>query len=138
MPAKDLYHDVVVAALVKDNWLVTDDPLTLPFGSRDLLVDLGAERIIAAERGAERIAVEIKSFGSPSEMNDLEKAIGQFVLYGDVPTTVESDRVLFPAIRSETFLTVFQEPIGQMVLNNGRLRLLVFDPATAEVLQWLP
>ncbi|MCP5029653.1 MAG: fatty-acid synthase, partial [Actinomycetia bacterium] len=29
MPAKDLYHDVVKNALVKDGWEITHDPLTL-------------------------------------------------------------------------------------------------------------
>ncbi|MFM2431796.1 MAG: fdxN element excision controlling factor protein [Cyanobacteriota bacterium] len=43
MPAKDLFHDAVKAALVKDGWTVTHDPLTLKVGKKDLFVDLGAE-----------------------------------------------------------------------------------------------
>ncbi|NJM23491.1 MAG: hypothetical protein HC907_35095, partial [Richelia sp. SM1_7_0] len=26
MPAKDFYHDIVVAALIDDGWEITDDP----------------------------------------------------------------------------------------------------------------
>jgi hypothetical protein len=44
MPAKDLYHDAVVEALTADGWTITDDPLYLSSGKRDLWVDLGAER----------------------------------------------------------------------------------------------
>ena len=62
MPAKGFYHDTFVTTLKKDGWTITHDPLTVSVGKTDLLIDLGAERILAAERGGERIAVEIKSF----------------------------------------------------------------------------
>ena len=29
MAAKDIYHDVVKQALIKDGWIITDEPLTL-------------------------------------------------------------------------------------------------------------
>ena len=52
MPAKNLCHDIVIQALVADGWLITDDPLTITYGGKDLFVDIGAERMaIAAERG---------------------------------------------------------------------------------------
>nr|WP_313898253.1 element excision factor XisH family protein [Nodosilinea sp. LEGE 07298] len=65
MPARDLYHDAVRVALEKDGWTITDDPLILTIGLRSVFVDLGAEKLIAAERGTEKIAVEVKSFLSP-------------------------------------------------------------------------
>lgn len=43
MPARDRYHDEVRRALIADGWQVTDDPLRLRWGKRDLFVDLGAE-----------------------------------------------------------------------------------------------
>jgi hypothetical protein len=69
--AKDIYHDTVRIALEKDGWTITDDPLTLWIGKRDLFVDLGAEKLIAAEREGKKIAVEIKSFISKSPIKDL-------------------------------------------------------------------
>ncbi|MEB3342638.1 element excision factor XisH family protein [Okeania sp.] len=48
---------------------------------KNLFVDLGAERLIGAAKGLEKIAIEVKSFRSASEMKDLEQAIGHFVLY---------------------------------------------------------
>ena len=62
MPAKDLYHDTVCTALIKDGWTITHDPLILKIGGRSVFVDLGTQKLIAAERGSEKIAVEIKSF----------------------------------------------------------------------------
>lgn len=34
-------------------------------GGKNLLIDLGAKRLIAAERGVERIGVEVKCFTRP-------------------------------------------------------------------------
>lgn len=66
MPAKDVYHHVVITALEKDGWLITDDPFKLKCGTKDLYIDLGAEKLIAAEKDQQKIAVEIKSFLNPS------------------------------------------------------------------------
>src|SRR3954463_401373 len=71
MSAKDHYHDCVKNALIKDGWVITHDPLRLPWGKKDLYVDLGAEQLLAAEKGEVRIAVEIKSFLGRSEVDDL-------------------------------------------------------------------
>jgi hypothetical protein len=84
MPAKDIYHNVVVQALTKDRWRITDDPLRLQWGSRDLYVDLGAEQLLAAEKDSRKIAVEIKSFISASPVADLETALGRYILYQDM------------------------------------------------------
>ncbi len=62
MPVRDIYHDAVRRALIKDGWTITHDPLRLDWGGTDMYVDLGAERLLAAEKGEQRIAIEIKSF----------------------------------------------------------------------------
>jgi len=78
VPAPDTYHEVVKHALIKEGWTITHDPYTLTFGQRNVFVDLGAERMLAAEKGQEKIAVEIKSFQGASDVRDLEMAIGQY------------------------------------------------------------
>ncbi|MBY0514169.1 MAG: XisH family protein [Gemmataceae bacterium] len=76
-----MYHGSVVAALVADGWTITHDPLSLKVGERDVHIDLGAERpVIGAEKGTTRIAVEVQSFRGPSEVADLEQALGQYTL----------------------------------------------------------
>ena len=44
MPAKDIFHDCVKHALIKDGWIVTDDPLSLKIGKKDLFIDLAARK----------------------------------------------------------------------------------------------
>jgi hypothetical protein len=60
MAAKDIFHDAVKCALEKEGWLITNDPLFVRFGGLDMYIDLGAEKVLAAERNQEKIAVEVK------------------------------------------------------------------------------
>ena len=135
MPVRDRYHDFPKRP-DQDGWTITHDPLRLVWGAKDMYVDLGAEQLLAAEKGARKIAVEIKSFGSLSEMDDLEKAVGQFVLYDDVMQKVQPDRRLYLAVTLDVFEDLFEEPIGKLVRENHRIRLMVFDSATEVIRQW--
>jgi hypothetical protein len=138
MPAKDIYHDTVRNALIKDGWRITHDPLVLKWGSKDLFVDLGVERLLAAAKDTRKIAVEIKSFTGPSDMAELERALGQYVVYHDVLAERDPDRRLYLAIPEETWVELFEEPIGQLLLKNNRAQLIVFDPSQEVLVRWIP
>ncbi|MEW5988825.1 MAG: element excision factor XisH family protein [Chloroflexota bacterium] len=138
MPARDLYHNVARNALVKDGWTITHDPYVLKWGTKDLYVDLGAEHLLAAEKPGQKIAVEVKSFISPSDMEDLKEALGQFILYHDLLALTEPDRTLYLAIRETVFIDLFEEPIGRVLLKNQRVRLLVFDAREEVIVKWIP
>ncbi|PZV01827.1 MAG: fatty-acid synthase [Leptolyngbya sp.] len=138
MPAKDIYHDAVKTALVKDGWTITQDPLSLRIGKKDLFIDLGAEKLLAAEKGLDKIAVEIKRFVGPSEIRDLENALGQFVLYQNVLSLIEPDRTLYLAIREAVYLDLFEEEIGKMLLERNVIKLVSFDPEQEAVTRWIP
>ena len=138
MPARDIYHDVVKKALIKDDWVITHDPLSLKWGKKDMYVDLGAKQLLAAQRAERKIAVEIKSFTGLSEMSDLEKAIGQYVIYHDVISQVEPERELYLAVSEEVASGLFEEPIGELLLRNNRVRLVVFNPDMEVIVKWIP
>lgn len=138
MPAKDIYHNTVKTALIKDGWTITHDPLSLRLGGKDMFVDLGAEKLLAAEKGSQKIAVEVKSFVGASEMQDLENALGQFVLYQNALSILEPDRNLFLAIREAVYIDLFQEKIGKMLLERNVLQILSFDPDQEVITQWIP
>jgi XisH protein len=137
MPAKDTYHDAVRRALVKDGWTITDDPYRLAWGERDFYVDLGAERVVAAEKAGKRIAVEVKSFLSASQMHDLELALGQFLLYRSIMEEQEPDRMLFLAIPHEP-AAILDEPVGRLLIAKHLIQAIVFDPQKEEILRWMP
>ena len=137
MPAKDIYHNTVRTALEKDDWIVTNDPLIIRWGKRDLYVDLGAEKLIAAEKNSQKIAVEVKSFVGKSVIDDLEKGLGQYILYYDLLARTQPERTLYLAIHQEAYVDVFEDPIGQVLLENQRLKLLVFDEFEEVILRWI-
>lgn len=137
MPARDIYHDTVKQALVKDGWTVTHDPYRLSWGKRDLYVDLGLERLLGAEREDRRIAVEVESFRGTSEMHDLGMAVGQFILYEDVLSQVEPERELFLAVRDGVFRETFEDPIGRLLIEKQHVRLVGFDEQAEAILRWI-
>lgn len=138
MPGRDLLHPVVRRALERDGWVVTADPLVLKIGRRNMFIDLGAERIITAERGAERIAVEVKSFLGESDLVDLEAALGQYVLYERVLRQKHPDRTLWLAVPSHAWSGIFREAIGDLLLGDGTLRLIVVNEERQEIERWIP
>jgi hypothetical protein len=138
MPARNIHHDAVIRALQADGWTITHDPLLIPFGDRRLFIDLGAERVtIGAERGSERIAVEIASFVADSPVRDLQEAVGQFVVYRALLAQTEPERTLFLAVSTRVQDSVLSEPLGQLVAADVRLRVLVFDPHQQKVVRWI-
>ncbi len=128
MPAKDTFHDAVKTALIKDGWSITHDPLKLKIGKKDLYVDLGAERLLAAESATEKIAIDTKSFMGHSEMDALEMTVGGYILYQDIIAKSEPDRRLYLAISESGFVDLFEEPAAKLLLENRRLQLIVFKP----------
>lgn len=137
MPAKDIYHDSVTKALEKDNWIITDDPLKLTWGKRDFFVDIGARKLIAAQKGELKIAVEIKSFAGLSQATELEKALGQYILYRNILEEKEPERLLYLAIRRGTFNDIFSEPIGDLVIQKNKIKLLIVDEEKEIIIKWI-
>jgi hypothetical protein len=138
MPARDRLHDAVRNALVRDGWTITHDPLRLTSGRRNLYVDLGAERLLGAEKGTLRIAVEVKAFSGPSDVDALEQAMGQHILYRALLSAQDPSRALFLAVPDDVWNTLFQEPIGETALEHALDRVVCFDPAEERIIQWTP
>jgi hypothetical protein len=136
MPAKDLYHDAVRRALICDGWTITHDPLTLAYGHQDVYVDIGAERLLAAERGNEKIAVEIKTFRGPSTIRELESALGQYIVYETLLGDLDPERKLFLAVPVDVLNTALSEPIARRVIERMRISLIAFDVEREVIVQW--
>lgn len=136
--AKDLFHDVVKAALIKAGWQITDDPLFLKVGGVDFFIDLGAEKLLAAERDGKKIAVEIKSFINTSSIADFHLAIGQFINYRTALKLKDPDRKLFLAIPDNAYDIFFQKEFPRLIIQEYQLELFVYDIENEVILQWLP
>lgn len=134
---KDIFHNAVRCGLEKDQWHISHDPLELEWEEVKVKIDLAAERLIAAERGNDKIAVEIKSFISPSAISDFHTALGQYLNYQIMLDSQESDRKLYLAIPLETYNTFFQSRFAQTAIDRHQISLLVYNPVTEEIEQWI-
>jgi hypothetical protein len=136
MPQYDFYHDTVKNALIKDGWVITDDPFTIKFKGKTLFADLGAEKLFAAETSERKIVVEVKGFSSPSPMTELEKAVGQYNIYRTFLKRINPERKLYLAVDQNIYHNFFEEPAIQEIITDQRINLIVFNPITQEIIQW--
>lgn len=135
--AKDIFHDNVKQALINDNWKITDDPYRITHLKKTLQVDLGAEKLIGAEKDNFKIAVEIKSFLSHSRLHDYQKALGQYRTYKRIMAKKESTRTLFLAVPKDAYDEFFTTPFGQEAIEEEDLNLLVYNPLTNTIEAWI-
>jgi XisH protein len=137
MAARDLFHNAVRNGLQKESWLITADPLSLKFGDTRIYIDLGAEKIVAAEKGGEKIAVEIKTFANDSVVFDFHVAIGQFINYQVVLDNKDPDRTLYLAVPQEIHNTFFQSLLAEAVIKKHQIKIIVYDPEDEVITKWL-
>jgi len=138
MSARDLFHDIVKKALQKDGWTITHDPYPLAAGSFDLAIDLGAEKIIAANRGGQKIAIEIKSFLGSSKISQFYGALGQFIAYRTALHMQDCDRILYLAVPNDTYDRFFLTPFVQDLVTQNQLYLITYSIASESIEKWIP
>lgn len=137
MPAKDIFHDAVKNALIKDGWTITADPLTFKIEGINISIDLGAEKLLAAEKGNDKIAVEIKSFISHSPLTDFHAALGQFLNYRLFLKHEEPDRQIFLAVPIDTYKNFFQKEIIREAVEINQIKIIVYDSLNEVIELWI-
>ncbi|MBD2771754.1 XisH family protein [Iningainema tapete] len=148
MPPRDTIHEIVKQAVIKDGWIITeaDDPFVISYGQRFLFVDLGASKfannniqgsLIGAKKNNSRIAVEIKDFRAKSLIKDLEQAIGQYVLYRLLLDKIDPGREVYLAITDTLYEDFFSEPIGELVINELPLKMIIVNLQRVEITKWI-
>lgn len=135
--ARDLFHDVVRDGLTAEGWRITHDPLPVDYGDVQMQIDLGAEKLIGAERGNQQIAIEVKSFNSPSAISEFHKAVGQFLNYRRALKAVEPERVLHLAVPSQTYDEFFRLRFVSESVEEYQIKLVVYSIAERKLRQWI-
>ncbi len=136
MPARDIFHNAVKNALQKEQWIITHDPLSIDIGGVEMYIDLGAEKLIAAEKEGKKIAVEIKSFLGGSAISDFHVALGQFMNYRLALMKEEPDRILYLAVPSDTYNSFFNLEFIQLVIQQYQLKLIIYDSVNEVIVKW--
>ncbi len=137
MPRLDIIHNAVKNALMKDDWLITDDPYVIQYRRTVLYADLGAERPIAVERDGQKLVVEVKSFIGASKIQDLKEALGQYDIYRYLLEETAPDRKLYIDISKVAYNTFFTQDVTQLILNKHQLPIIVVNIETEEIMKWI-
>jgi XisH protein len=134
--AKDIYHDIVKNALQKDNWVITHDPYKIPLSKRTLKADLGAEKVLGAERGSQKIVIEVKSFLRDSFIYDFHEAYGQYMLYRRFIKNLDPDRDIYLAVPENVFIEEFSDPDIEWLCKTEHIKVIVFDADNQLIIEW--
>jgi hypothetical protein len=137
MPAKDIYHDAVKQALIKDGWIITADPYPIKYAEVKLFADLAGEKTIAASRQGQQIVIEIKSFLSRSPMHDFETALGQYLIYKALLSIDHPEQQLYLAIGQKIYESFFKQVAIKFILEKYQVSLLIIDLEQEEIIKWI-
>jgi hypothetical protein len=137
MPARDLYHDAVKTAVIKDGWDILADPYRIQYKDVDLYADLAAERPIAIEREGQKIVVEIKSFVGRSLMTDFHLAVGQYKVYQMLLQETAPEYDLYLAIDDITYSNFFKREGIEFLVRSSQIKFFVVNIDEQEIVQWL-
>ena len=137
MPAKDVYHDAVKNALIKDGWTILADSYFLQYEDAQLYADLLAEKRLLAEQNNRRIVVEIKSFINPSLMRDFELALGQYILYRDILDLSQKPYELYLGVKDTVFDSFFQRKSIKEIVKRHQIKFIIFNNEKEEILSWI-
>jgi hypothetical protein len=137
MPKKDTFHDCVRQALEKDGWTITHDPMRFRWKGRTLWPDLGIEKVLAAEKGTEKIAVEIKSFTSGTILTDFYEAVGQYDIYRVALSELDQERLVVLAVTQNVYDAFLVSDFAQTVLKLKNIPLLVYNIENETIVKWI-
>jgi len=137
MSRKDMYHETVKQALIRDGWYITDDPLYAKLGTTRIYVDLGAKTLLEATKAGRQIAVEIKSFIGRSQFSDFHTAVGQYMNYRLILAKTHPQHELYLALTETVYNELLDNPFGRLAIAGHQLKLILFDESREIITQWI-
>ncbi|MBP0000797.1 MAG: XisH family protein [Cyanobacteria bacterium SID2] len=137
MPAKDVYHDAVKNALIKDGWTITFDPYLIKYAEVKLVADLAVRKSLSATKGGRQIVIEVKSFIGRSPMREFETALGQYLIYQTFLSVTHPEITVYLAVGKSIYERFFKQVAIQLILQKFQVFLLVADIKNEEVLEWI-
>lgn len=134
--AKDYFHNTVREVLIRDGWIITHDPYELREYDPEWEIDFGAEKVIAAEKGPEKIAVEVKSFLESSFAYEFHGVLGQYLNYRSGMRRIDPERILYLAVPLEVYEVEFSRQGIVNSLKDYQVKILVYDPLIKDIIEW--
>lgn len=137
MPNEDRYHSVVLRCLEKAGWAIVKEQEYISIGTsndtnRRLYVDIKAQR---SDR--QLVLIEVKGL-ERSPVHELMELLGQYLVYKLALDYLSIPIPLYIAIPQAAYQDIIQHVLGQEMMDQYSVPLLVFDPLREEIIQWIP
>lgn len=135
--ARDKFHYEFKHALENEGWNVTDDPLVVKSGGITVQIDMGAERLIGAEKEGEKIAIEVKTFGIISFITAFYEAIGKYIVYRKALKLEKSERKLYLAVPVDVYEKHFNEELIKGVCIDEDVKTIIYNQNEQNIFRWV-
>jgi hypothetical protein len=135
--ARDKIHHAVKKALENDGWTIVNDPFYVESGGVEIEIDLSAEKFLIAEKGVQKILVEIKSLTKKSLLYDFHATLGQYINYRGILKDEEIDNQLYLAISQSTYEQMQLKPFYDKRLTENNISLIIVDIIEEIIVQWI-
>jgi len=138
MPAKDIFHNTVKNALIKDAWVILRENFRIEVDDESLamFIDLAAEELICAEKNGRTIAVEVKSFQGESKLYQFHAALGQFLNLRSAIRDLWPDWIVYLAVEQDIDSNFFSFRFIQNRIEEHDIKLIIFDADNQEIVSW--
>ena len=136
MPTQDLYHDTVRDALRQDGWRLMHTALQLKAKPEARAGELWEGPWLIADKDERKVAVAVSSFVGHSNLADITQMWRHLENSRPRIHAMDSDRVMYMAIRQATYSTCFGGAEGDLLLAQEHIQLIVFDPRAEVIVQW--
>ena len=90
-------------------------------------IDLGAEKLFAAEKDAQKITIEIKTFLQVSFAHEFHSVLGQYLIYVRGLQKVEPERMLYLVIPSYVENRLNEYLFIREIIEELQIRIFIFD-----------
>lgn len=131
MPTKDVFHDAVKNALIKDGWKLLNEVFELR-----LIEENGSEFVMIFEKDGEKIAVLVERFLSSSQTQDFYFAFGRYLNCRLFLSKTNPDLTLLSAIRTETYQNFFKMTFVSKLVSENKMKLIIYDFISQEIKGW--
>jgi hypothetical protein len=84
-----------------------------------------------------KIAIEIKTFNTNSDLDAFENALGQFLLYWRALSIIEPDRILYLGMPKGFYLRFFDDPFFVETAQDFNVKMLIYNEQKASIEQWI-
>ena len=137
MPQRDIIHNAVRNALIKDGWTITADPYILEYETVRTFVDMAAEAPFVAENNERRILVEVKSFLGNSVVHAFEEALGQYQLYRYLVALTQREHRVYLAVSEAAYYGILERDGLRQIVALSQMAILVVNIAREEIIAWI-